>query len=215
MIRVAVADDHHLVRSGIKALLEKADDIQVVGEADDGQQAVELVQQLEPDVLVMDVAMPRMNGTEATARIRALNCDTKIVILSMHSDETLIREALRNGASGYLLKRSVTEELLLAVRAANRGQIYLSPVISQSIVEDFLTHREVKYTSGFHQLTPREREVLQLVAEGYTNNGIAEALNISVKTVEKHRSSLMTKLDAHDVASLTRIAIKYKLVFIE
>jgi DNA-binding NarL/FixJ family response regulator len=215
MIRVAVADDHHLVRSGIKALLEKADDIQVVGEADDGQQAVELVQRLAPDVLVMDVAMPRMNGTEATARIHDLGSNTRIVILSMHSDETLVREALRNGASGYLLKRSVTEELLLAVRAANRGQTYLSPAISQSIVKDFLTHREEEGVSRFQQLTPREREVLQLVAEGYTNNGIADALSISVKTVEKHRSSLMTKLDAHDVASLTRIAIKHRMVFIE
>lgn len=215
MIRVVVADDHHLVRSGIKALLEKADDIQVVGEAEDGQQAVELVQQLSPDVLVMDVAMPRMNGTEATARIRAIGSPTRIVILSMHSDETLVREALLNGASGYLLKRSVTEELLLAVRAADRGLTYLSPAISQSIVEDFLTFQEEKDTTGYHQLTPREREVLQLVAEGYTNNGIADALNISVKTVEKHRSSLMTKMDAHDIASLTRIAIKHKLVFIE
>jgi DNA-binding NarL/FixJ family response regulator len=214
MIRVIVADDHHLVRQGIRALLEKADDIEVIGEAADGQEAVELVERLVPDVLVLDIAMPRLNGTQATGRVRALGVATQVVILSMHSDETLVREALRSGARGYLLKRSVTEELLLAVRAASRGEIYLSPAISRSIVADLLMF-QADYKSGFDLLTPREREVLQLIAEGRTNRAIAQMMQVSVKTVEKHRASLMSKLDVHDVAGLTRIAIKHGLVFLD
>jgi DNA-binding NarL/FixJ family response regulator len=214
MIRVIVADDHHLVRQGIRALLEKADDIEVIGEAADGQEAVELVERLVPDVLVLDIAMPRLNGTQATGRVRALGVATQVVILSMHSDETLVREALRSGARGYLLKRSVTEELLLAVRAASRGEIYLSPAISRSIVADLLMF-QADYKSGFDLLTPREREVLQLIAEGRTNRAIARMMQVSVKTVEKHRASLMSKLDVHDVAGLTRIAIKHGLVFLD
>jgi DNA-binding NarL/FixJ family response regulator len=215
VIRVIVADDHHLVRQGIRALLEKADDIEVVGEAAHGQEAVELVKRLAPDVLVMDIAMPRLNGNQALGRVRALGVAPQVVILSMYSDETLVRQALRNGAKGYLLKRSVTEELLLAVRAASRGEIYLSPAISRSIVADFLTlHADADAASPFERLTPREREVLQLIAEGHTNNAIAQILKLSVKTVEKHRSNLMSKLNVHDLAGLIRVAIKHRLVFL-
>jgi DNA-binding NarL/FixJ family response regulator len=216
MIRVILADDHHLVRRGIHALLEKADDIVVIGEAEDGQAALELVERLKPDVLVMDIAMPRLNGIQATERVRALDFATQVVILSMHPRPLLVRQALRNGAKGYLLKRSVTEELLLAVRAASRGETYLSPEVSGIIVDDFLIHQvDAEKTSPFDQLTPREREIMQLIAEGHTNNGIAQFLNISTKTVEKHRANLMAKLDVHDVAGLTRIAIEHGLVFIE
>lgn len=212
MIRVVLADDHHIVRQGVRALLEKAADIQVVGEAEDGQEAVELVRRLTPDVVVMDIGMRRLNGAQATARIRDLNLPSRVIILSMHSDDTLVRESLRNGAKGYLLKRSVTEELLLAIRAAHRGEIYLSPAISPAIITDLLAGQE---ESGLAQLTPREREVLQLIAEGHTNNAIAQLMQVSVKTVEKHRASLMDKLDVHDVAGLTRLAIKYGLVFLD
>jgi DNA-binding NarL/FixJ family response regulator len=215
-IRVIIADDHHLVRQGIRALLEKADDIEVIGEAADGQEAVELVEQLAPDVLVMDIAMPRLNGNQAAGQVRALGVATQVVILSMYSDETLVRQALRNGAKGYLLKRSVTEELLLAIRAASRGEIYLSPAISGSIVADFLRLQANADSSGpFERLTSREREVLQLIAEGHTNSAIAQVLTISVKTVEKHRANLMSKLNVHDLAGLMRVAIKHGLIFLD
>lgn len=216
MIRVILADDHHLVRAGIRVLLEKADDINVVGEAADGQEAIDLVERLTPDVLVIDIAMPRLNGIQATERVRAMGLVTQIVILSMYSDETLVRQALQKGAIGYLLKHAVTEELLLAVRAASLGETYLSPAVSGIILEDFLTLQATSHEANpFDQLTPREREVLQLIAEGHTNSAIAQIMNISVKTVERHRASLMAKLDVHDVAGLTRIAIKNRLVFLD
>jgi DNA-binding NarL/FixJ family response regulator len=216
VIRVILAEDHHLVRQGIRALLERAADVEVVGEAADGQEAVELVQRLTPDVLVMDIAMPRLDGTQATERIRALGVATQVVILSMHSDETLVRQMLRSGAKGYLLKRSVTEELLLAVRAATRGEVYLSPAISAPVLDEFLTHRADSEERGpFDLLTPREREVLQLIAEGHTNTAIAHILKVSVRTVEKHRANLMSKLKVHNVAGLVRVAIKQGLVFLD
>lgn len=215
-IRVVVADDHHLVRQGIRALLEKTDDIKVVGEAADGQEAVELVERLVPDVLVLDIAMPRMDGNQAIRRVRALGLVTQVVILSMYSDETLVRQALGNGAKGYLLKQSVTEELLLAVRAASRGEIYLSPAVSRSVVTGFLTlQTDTDGSNPFGRLTPREREVLQLISEGHTNKAIAQILKVSAKTVEKHRANLMSKLNVHDLAGLMRTAIKHGLILIE
>ena len=213
VIRVVVAEDHHLVRQGIRALLERTDDITVVGEAANGHEAVELVKRLAPDVLVMDIAMPRLNGLQAMGQIRTLGVATQVVVLSMYSDETLVRQALRKGARGYLLKRSVAEELLLAIRAANRGDLYLSPAISRAIVTDLLRlEDDAKVLSPFERLTPREREVLQLIAEGHTNTAIAQILKISVKTVEKHRGNLMSKLDVRNLAGLIRTAIKHGLV---
>ena len=215
MIRIIVADDHHLVRQGIRALLDRANDIDVIGEAADGQEAIALAEKLHPDVLVMDIAMPRLSGNQALERIHALHIPTRVVILSMYSDTALVRQTLRHGAIGYLLKRAVTEELLLAVRAASRGETYLSPAISGAIVADSLASRDDEATSPFERLTPREREVLQLICEGHTNNGIAQTLQVSVKTVEKHRSNVMAKLDVYNVAGLVRAALKHNLVFID
>jgi DNA-binding NarL/FixJ family response regulator len=213
MIRIVIADDHHLVRQGIRALLEREADIQVVGEAGDGVEAVRLVESCQPDVVVMDISMPRMDGTLATEQLHTLYPQTPVVILSMYSDEALVRRALQIGARGYLLKRSVTEELLLAIRAAVRGEIYLSPAISSSVVADFLT--QPQEADPFDRLSPREREALKLIAEGYTNTAVAQAMSISVKTVEKHRASLMDKLNVHDLAGLIRTAIKHGLVFLD
>jgi DNA-binding NarL/FixJ family response regulator len=216
MIRVVLADDHHLVRTGIRALLEKAGDIEVIGEAADGQAAVELVEQLQPDVLVIDIAMPRLTGIQALGRVRSMGNDTRVVILSMHSGAPLVRQALRAGAIGYLLKHSVSEELLLAIRAASRGEVYLSPPVSGIVMDGYLDQQAAGPTADpLEQLTSREREVLHLIAEGHTNNEISELMNISINTVEKHRANLMTKLDIHDVAGLTLFAIKHGLIFLE
>ncbi len=216
MIRVLIADDHHLVRQGIRALLEKVPEIDVIGEAEDGQQAIDQVASLQPDVAVVDISMPRMDGVQAAERIIGLNLPTRVVILSMHADINIAEQLLRLGVKGYLLKASVAEELALAIQAASRGQVYLSPAISNSVLSTLMTPRSGdEAESPAERLTPREREVLQLVAEGYTNGAIAEELTISIKTVEKHRANLMAKLNVHDLPSLIRTAIKYKLIFLD
>jgi DNA-binding NarL/FixJ family response regulator len=216
MIQVILADDHHLVRQGIRSLLEKTDDIEIVAEAENGQEAVRLTEQLKPEVLVMDIAMPRLNGIQAAEQIRAQGLTSRVIILSMHFDETLVRQALRAGVRGYLLKNSVVEELRLAIRVASRGEIYLSPAVSEIVVNELIgSQAEIQTTSAFDQLSLREREVLKLIAEGQTNKAIAEAMQISIKTVEKHRLNLMTKLNVHDVAGLTRLALKHGLVFLD
>lgn len=216
MIRVILADDHNLVRQGLRALLDKSDDIDVIGEAVDGHEAIELALRLHPDVLVMDLAMPRLSGSQAVERVCAMGLSTRVIVLSMYSDETLVRQVLRNGAIGYLLKSSVMEELLFAIRAASRGETYLSPAISGAIIADYLVFKkEADVSSPFERLTPREREVLQLICEGRTNNNIAQVLKISTKTVDKHRANVMSKLNVHDVARLVRVAIKHGLVFLD
>ena len=212
MIRVVLADDHNLMRKGIRALLERADDIEVVGEAENGHDALTMVEQLEPDVLLMDITMPILNGLEAAERIRARRMATRVLILSMSSDESLVRRALRNGVGGYLLKQSAVDELLLALRAVHRGETYLSSVISSFIVSDMLSPPSETAAEGLDRLSSREREILQLIAEGKTSREIGELLTISEKTVEKHRTSMMAKLHVHDVAGVTRLAVKYGIV---
>ena len=216
MIRVVIADDHHLVRQGIRALLEKAGDIEVVGEAADGQEALELVERLLPDVLVLDIAMPHLNGVEAVGRLRSLGVKTQALVLSMYADDALVRHALRSGAKGYLLKRAVSDELLMAVRAVSRGDTFLSPEVAGPVVSSLVdSPLRIADLGPLDQLTSRERQVLQLIAEGDTNREIATHLNLSEKTVEKHRGQLMAKLQTHDTAGLVRLAIKHGLIVLD
>lgn len=215
MIRIVIAEDHHLVRQGIRALLEQSGEVQVVAEAATGEEAIESVKEHEPDVLVMDLSMPRLDGAQAAERIIDMKLSTQIIILSMHADTTMVQQLLRLGVKGYLLKDAVTEELMLAVHSVSQGKLFLSPTISDSVMTMLLSPTNNTAESAADLLTPREREVLQLVAEGHTNNAIAELLKISVKTVEKHRSNLMTKLEVNDLASLIRKSIKQGLILLD
>jgi DNA-binding NarL/FixJ family response regulator len=213
MITVLIADDHNLVRQGIRALLERAPDIRIVGEASDGQQAIDLCMQLQPDVLVIDIVMPRTNGLQAVERLRSENIPTHAIMLSMYSDETLIHQALTRGAKGYVLKQAVAEELLLAIRAAIRDETYLSPLVSSILVESTIHGRSLgEDGDAFDRLSLREREVLQLLAEGHTNSEIAKTLVLSEKTIEKHRAAIMEKLGIHNLAGLVRVAIKHGMI---
>jgi len=212
MIRVIIAEDHNLVREGICALLERAGGYEIVAEAVDGREAVDMTQRLKPDVVVMDIAMPRLNGIQAVEQIRALGLSARTVILSMYSDEVLVRQALQNGAKGFLLKGSFKEELLLAIQAVNRGATYLSPAASESILSDGAFPPNAISPHLTNPLTPREHEILQLISEGLTNAEIAESLDVSIKTVERHRTSLMAKLDVRNVVELIRVALKHRLI---
>jgi two-component system, NarL family, response regulator NreC len=216
LIRIVIADDHSLIRQGIRSVLEDVQDIKVVGEAEDGHAARSLVERLKPDVLIIDINMPGLTGIQVTEQLTALNTSTRIVILSMYSDEEVVHQALHSGAKGYLLKRSVIEELALAIRSVHAGNAYFSPEIAHLVLAGYLTpESENSEQSAFEKLTSREREVLKLVAEGHTNKDIAEQLVISVKTVEKHRASVMEKLGVNDLPGLVRVAIKHNLIFLD
>lgn len=213
MIHVLIAEDHLMVRAGIRALLEKAGDIHVVGEASNGQEAVELVEKHTPDVLIMDIMMPRLNGIQAAENIRKLKLSTRILLLSMYSDEGLIYQALQSGVKGYVLKSSVGDELLWAVRAVASGKTYLSSQVSEIMVENAVNpHAHGQKHDPLSNISPREKEILQLIAEEHTSSEIAKLLFISEKTVEKHRTSLMEKLNVRNLAGLVRLAVKYRLV---
>jgi DNA-binding NarL/FixJ family response regulator len=214
MIRVLIAEDHHLVRQGIQALLEKTGKVQIVAEASDGMEAVELVKANQPDVIIMDIAMPRMTGIQALEHLKTENCKIPVIILSMYSDPVLIHQALRNGAKGYLLKNALKEELMLAVNAALKGETYLSPAVSNILIEGLISKQE-EILSPLDVLTQREKEILKLIAEGHTNRSISNTLQISVKTVEKHRDNILKKMNATDTATLVRLAIQYHLVFFD
>ncbi len=213
-IRVVLADDHHLVRKGFRALLDPEPDIEVVGEAVDGREAMELVEALRPDVLVMDLEMPGMSGMEAARRIRARRRPVRILVLTMHKDPQHILQVLRTGASGYILKDAAISDLVEGIRTVHRGEVYLSPAVSTQVVEGLLDRleQEKAAASPLDALTDREREVWQLIAEGYSRREIARRLYISPKTVDTHRSNLMRKLGVRDEASLIRLAIRYGLV---
>jgi DNA-binding NarL/FixJ family response regulator len=207
-VRILLVDDHKITRQGLRSLLEKEDDMKVIEEAEDGRTAVRLVRELKPDLVIMDVSMPDMNGMEATRQIIAESPAVKVVALSMHSDTLFATEMLKSGASGYLLKDCAFEELTRAIRSVMDGKTYLSPTISSVVVEDYLHRLSKTDFSNADVLTNREREVLQLLAEGKSTKQIALKLHISVKTVETHRRQIMEKLDIHSVAELTKYAIR-------
>lgn len=204
MTRVLIADDHTLVRQGIRLLLEREPDIEVVAEADDGTAAVEMAKSLLPDVAIMDVTMPGLNGIEAAGIVTAECPTVAVVILSMHADESMVRAAVDAGARGYVLKGSVADELLLAMRAATRGATYLSKLVTDKVI----TRETPTPTNPDSTLTPREREILGLIGEGLTNRAIAGTLGLSTKTVERHRTNMMSKLDVHTVVELVRAGIR-------
>jgi DNA-binding NarL/FixJ family response regulator len=210
-IRLMLADDHKLFRAGIRALLERHVDIEIVAEAGDGREALRLVAAQRPDVVLIDLMMPNLNGLDAAARIVRAFSHTRVVILSMNADGDSVLKTLRAGAVGYLVKTADPPELELAIRAAARGEKFLSSAVSQHVVAACLKQVDMEQTS-LERLTPRQREVLQLVAEGHTTKEIAARLDLTAKTAESYRGELMNALDIHDVASLTRYAIRTGLV---
>jgi DNA-binding NarL/FixJ family response regulator len=211
-IRIILVDDHAILRDGIRALLKNESDIIVIGEAEDGRTAVNLTRQLLPDVVLMDIAMPLLNGLEATRQIIHDYPTVKVLILSMYDNEEYIRNSLANGAMGYILKDASAAELLDAIRAVHRGETILSPAVTRLVVENYLRWGTLKKENNADGLSPREREVLQLIAEGYSNKQIAEILCISIKTVQAHRMNLMSKLGLHNRADLIKYAIQRKII---
>jgi DNA-binding NarL/FixJ family response regulator len=206
-MRVLVADDHGIVRSGVRLLLDRQPDMEVIGEAEDGVDAVEQVIEHRPDVAILDVSMPRMTGLQATHEIKQQAPDTQVLILSMHDDERYLFEALRAGAAGYVLKRAADEDLVNAVRAAARGEPFLTSSAQQALIRDFLERGDQPEV-----LTPREQEIVKLIAEAHTNKSIAEILHLSEKTVESHRARVLQKLGMRDRVELVRYAIRRGLV---
>jgi DNA-binding NarL/FixJ family response regulator len=217
-IRVILADDHALVRAGFRALLDSLEGVEVVGEAGDGRQALRLVETNRPDLILMDISMPELNGLDAVTQVGRAYPQVRVIILSMHSNEEYVLQALKAGAAGYLLKDAGISELELAVRAVGRGETYLSPAVSRGVIDAYLQRLGSPPETGAAlatpgaKLTPRQREVLQLIAEGRTTQEIAGRLQVGVKTVETHRAQLMERLDIHDVAGLVRYAIRIGLV---
>ena len=206
--RVVLADDHTIMRRGLKLLLESFEDLEVVGEAQDGRTVIELVRTLSPDLVVMDVEMPDLNGIEATRKVLAEKPDVKVLALSMHSEKRFVLEMLKAGARGYLLKDSALEELSVAIRAAQAGRTYLSPAVTGAVIEEYAAQVPKSEMSVFTVLTEREREVLQLLAEGRSAKEVAAELHVSRRTVETHKQHIMDKLEIRSIAELTKYAIR-------
>jgi two-component system response regulator NreC len=216
-LRILLADDHELVRAGLRSILERQAGMEVVAEAETGREAVRLTKELSPDIVLMDVSMPELNGVEATRQILNADPNAKVIALSMYSDRQFVAEVLKAGALGYLLKNSALAELVMAIQAVAKRSVYLSPKIAGVVVEDYVRHSPGSQAVGgaFGTLTPREREVLQLLAEGKTSKEIAAHLNITAKTVETHRGQIMDKLNLRSVAELTKYAIRHGLTPLE
>jgi DNA-binding NarL/FixJ family response regulator len=213
--RVLLVDDHKIVRDGLKALIEKESDLSVAAEAENGRKALQLARRLKPDVIIMDITMPDLNGVDAARQILDENPEVKIVALSMHSQKQFVEGMLRAGVSGYLVKDTAFEELVEAIRAVCTGKKYLSPDIADVVIQEYLHPAAANGGPPEAALTGREREVLQLIAEGRATRQIADALHISVKTVETHRKHVMDKLDLHTVAELTKYALRQGLTSLE
>jgi len=207
-----IADDHAILREGIRRVLNEQPGLTVVGEAEDGREALDMVERLQPDVVVMDIAMPNLNGAEATRQIRRRFPHTKVVILTMHENQQYLTQIVKAGATGAVLKRSAGTELLSAINAASHGQSYFSPSITSMLLEDYRVRLSGEGVDDPEVLTEREREVLQLVAEGKTNQEIADQLVVSIKTVQTHRAHLMEKLGAHDRTDLVKHAMRFGMI---
>jgi len=212
-MRVLLTDDHQLVRAGLRALLDTFGGVTVLAECGDGQEALVLTNKLQPDVLLLDLSLPGLNGIEVARRVPKLSPSTRVLVLSMHTSAEYVAQALRAGVAGYLVKDSAVEELKVALDSVSQGRTYLSPAISQTVVAGFLRiTEETPAANPLDLLTSRQREILQLIAEGNGTRAIAERLDVSVKTVEAHRTQLMDRLDIHDVPSLVRLAVRHGLV---
>ncbi len=211
-LRILIADDHTLFREGVRKLLEDQPGIEVVGEASDGREAVRKVHTLRPDVVLMDIAMPSLNGLEATRQIKRDHPEVNVLVLTMYDHEEYFRQVLEAGASGYIIKRAATSDLVAAIFAVYNGEAVLSPSITRLLLEDYFRRESNKSETEPDLLSPREREILQLIAEGNTSREIAEILSLSIKTVQSHRTSLMQKLDLHDRGDLIKYAIQKKII---
>jgi two-component system, NarL family, response regulator NreC len=212
-LRVLLADDQGVVRRGLRALLESEPGLQIVAEASDGQEALRLCDAAMPDLVILDVAMPGLNGIEVAARARKRRPDLRVILLSMHSDESYVVRALSAGARGYLLKEATDDDLLPAVRAVAAGKTFFSPAVSAMLLEDHMRHLQQRgLEDSYHLLTDREREVLQLLAEGRSNKEVASALDVGLSTVETHRANLMQKLNLHNTAEIVLYAVRKRVV---
>jgi len=212
-IRILLADDHTIIRSGLKLLLEQQPDFKVIAEANDGREAVQQVAAHRPDVVVLDIGMPQLNGIEATRQILAAEPDVQVVILSMHSDEGYVLRALKAGARAYILKNSAESDLIRAIRTVKEGKSFFSPAISKMLLEDYVRQvREKSVEDSYDLLTPREREVLQLLAEGKSNKDVAAILNLSLHTVETHRGNILQKLNLHGTPELILYAVRKGII---
>jgi DNA-binding NarL/FixJ family response regulator len=215
MIRVLLVEDHKIVRQGLRALLDAQPDIEVVGEAEDGRSGLKEIEQKRPDIAILDLGMPKLNGIDATKQIIKLSPETKVIVLSMHAGDEYVRPAIRAGASGYLLKGSGLSDLVSAIYAIHKGEAFFSPSIAKILLQDVLNAEQDDPENTSEALSDREREILQMIAEGYSSPQIARSLFISIKTVETHRSRIMKKLNIHNIAGLVRYAVRIGLVSTE